>query len=148
MKPVENTLQTSERKFAELIDSYLNGPRTLSNTRLSYLILSKSIAHPSPTIPSPPPTPSPSAHTSALGNGEQALFEQDASQMTYQHDLLICAMHFLGDGMALHQFANDFFGLLGGLESDEQLGQLYELMHVAKDVWGPVQPGEGRKEKL
>ena len=28
------------------------------------------------------------------------------------YDLMICATHFLGDGMALHQFANDFFVLL------------------------------------
>ena len=29
------------------------------------------------------------------------------------YDLMICATHFLGDGMALHQFANDFFVILG-----------------------------------
>ena len=28
-------------------------------------------------------------------------------------DLLICATHFLGDGMALHQFAHEFLSLLG-----------------------------------
>ncbi|PPQ72339.1 hypothetical protein CVT26_007310 [Gymnopilus dilepis] len=31
--------------------------------------------------------------------------------------------------------------------SDEQLGQLYELMHAAKDVWKPVQPGDGEEQK-
>jgi len=27
--------------------------------------------------------------------------------------------------------------------SNEQLGQLYELMHASKDVWKPHEPGEG-----
>ncbi|KAF8181303.1 ACN9-domain-containing protein [Pholiota molesta] len=31
--------------------------------------------------------------------------------------------------------------------STEQLGQLYELMHAAKDVWKPVQAEEKQKEK-
>jgi len=61
----------------------LNGPRTLSNERLSYLIVSNS----EPQVVS-------------LGADQNA-------------DFLICATHFLGDGMALHQFANDFFTLLG-----------------------------------
>ena len=29
------------------------------------------------------------------------------------YDLMICVTHFLGDGMAVHQFASDFFVLLG-----------------------------------
>jgi predicted oxidoreductase len=31
--------------------------------------------------------------------------------------------------------------------SPEQLGQLYELMHAAKDVWKPVQVQEEEKRK-
>ena len=106
----------------ELIDAYLNGPRTLSNTRLSYLILSKSPAQSDPNIPSPPPTP-PTSDKENLENADQIHLAEDAGQTIYQHDLLICAMHFLGDGMALHAFANDFFGLLGSDKSDEQLRQ-------------------------
>ena len=30
-------------------------------------------------------------------------------------------MHFIGDGMALHQYANDFFTLLGSEKSASQL---------------------------
>ncbi|KAF4613845.1 hypothetical protein D9613_008098 [Agrocybe pediades] len=30
--------------------------------------------------------------------------------------------------------------------SNEQMGQLYELMHAAKDVWKPVSSGQGEKE--
>lgn len=78
-------------RIIELIDSYLNGPRTLSNDRLSYLVLSTSEAS---------ETSSPS------------------------HDILICAAHFLGDGMALHQFANDFFTLLGSAKTSGELEAL------------------------
>jgi hypothetical protein len=73
---------------SELIDTYLNGPRTLSNERLSYLVVSSDDK------------------------------SQDAER---NYDFLICATHFLGDGMALHSFANDFFGLLGGTLDDKSL---------------------------
>lgn len=128
-----------------MIDSYLNGPRTLSNTRLSYLILSKSVTQSNTTIPSPPPTPSSYAQTDTLEGGEQASFGQDAGQLIYQHDLLICAMHFLGDGMALHQFANDFFGLFGGQDSDEQLTQ--RLSEEWKSRWS-VLPQDVRLQQF
>ncbi|THH33423.1 hypothetical protein EUX98_g750 [Antrodiella citrinella] len=114
LKDAEANIEYRSQTKDEMIDSYLNGPRTLSNTRLSYLILAKSLAHSDPAIPSPPPTPH-------LDGGSQTLSVQNATQPTYQHDLLICAMHFLGDGMALHAFANDFFGLLGAKDSDEDL---------------------------
>ncbi|KAH9486485.1 hypothetical protein JR316_0000550 [Psilocybe cubensis] len=64
----------------DLIDAYLNGPRTLSDSRLSYLIVSS---------------------------------DDPTEEIKKSYDFLICATHFLGDGMALHQFANDFFLLLG-----------------------------------
>ncbi|KAF4623417.1 hypothetical protein D9613_002249 [Agrocybe pediades] len=83
-RSLEYRLQSKD----ELIDSYLNGPRTLSNERLSYLIVS----------------------TTDRGDG----VEKD-------YDFLICATHFLGDGMALHQFANDFFSLLGSSADDALL---------------------------
>jgi hypothetical protein len=81
-----------------LIDTYLNGPRSLSNSRLSYLVVSQP-PEDGLGIPTPPVTP----HLSADATGD----------ITRQYELLICAMHFIGDGMALHQFANDFFCLLG-----------------------------------
>ena len=85
----------------ELIDSYLNGPRTLSNDRLSYLIVS---SRDSDHLPTPVSTPNPDMPNTASSNlGEIREF-----------DLLICAMHFLGDGMALHRFANEFFTILAG----------------------------------
>ena len=72
----------------ELIDAYLNGDRTLSNDRLSYLIISSDGAN----------TNTPTNHS---------------LESVKNYDLMICATHFLGDGMALHQFANDFFVILG-----------------------------------
>lgn len=81
---VEYRTQTKD----ELIDSYLNGPRTLSNDRISYLVFS---------------------FPEYNGPGGDTLKCQ----------FLICAAHFLGDGMALHQFANDFFSLLGSSTTPE-----------------------------
>ncbi|CAA7265890.1 unnamed protein product [Cyclocybe aegerita] len=85
-RALEYRFQTKD----ELISSYLNGPRTLSSNRLSYLVVSSSES------------------------------EQEGEQ---DYHFLICATHFLGDGMALHQFANDFFGLLGGSLDLASLGQ-------------------------
>jgi len=91
----------------DLLDSYLNGPRTLSNQRLSYLIVSET-----PKVDGHLPT-DPSAR----------LPDHDLNHV-FEYELFICAAHFIGDGMALHQFANDFFGLLGGASSQEELDQL------------------------
>lgn len=35
-------------------------------------------------------------------------------------------MHYIGDGMALHTFANHFFGLLGGDLSESELRDFLE----------------------
>jgi hypothetical protein len=72
----------------DLIDAYLNGDRTLSNDRLSYLIIS-----------------SDSSNTNIAAD--------HSPESVKNYDLMICATHFLGDGMALHQSANDFFVILG-----------------------------------
>ncbi|GLB35870.1 hypothetical protein LshimejAT787_0301580 [Lyophyllum shimeji] len=83
-----NNLEYRTQTKDELIDSYLNGPRTLSNDRISYLMIS---------------------------------FPRDSasSGTPVRCEFLICAAHFLGDGMALHQFANDFFSLLGSTTTSE-----------------------------
>ena len=76
--------------WTELLDSYLNGPRTLSNERLSFLVVSQDPTH--------------------EGGSNEGL--QDNRSTNGNYDILICATHFLGDGMAVHTFANDFFNLL------------------------------------
>lgn len=93
----------------------MNGPRTLSNTRLSYLVVSHSHEQ---DLPTPPLTPVPE-------HGAPSEM-QDAPRQEPQHELLICAMHFLGDGMALHQFANEFFGLLGSEKTDDDLAAMLD----------------------
>ena len=105
------------KRRSELIHSYLNGARTLSNQRISYLILSTS-----GSTPTPPITPIPSA----------SLLENDQPESDF--DLLICAAHFLGDGMALHQFAHDFFTLLGSQSSAKDLEETLNKEWVER--WG------------
>ncbi|KAK0208750.1 hypothetical protein DFS33DRAFT_1372027 [Desarmillaria ectypa] len=119
---VEEALNDADRNLEsrsvvkdELIDSYLNGPRTLSTDRLSYLIISS--ADEGSSLPSPPSTPVPSA---------TAPHDTNPSM---NHDILICATHFLGDGMALHQFANDFFSTLGSSKDE------HELMGILRTEW-------------
>jgi hypothetical protein len=58
-----------------IVDEYLNGPRTLGNERLSMLFIK------------------------AVGHGKW--------------EVMLTATHFLGDGMALHTFMNDFYTILG-----------------------------------
>ncbi|KAI1789818.1 hypothetical protein LXA43DRAFT_892212 [Ganoderma leucocontextum] len=110
----------------ELIDSYLNGPRTLSNNRLSYLILSEPVTSPELML-TPPRTPSPAMSEPREPEPEATIDDEfPEAERTRQYELLICAMHFLGDGMALHAFANDFFGLLGGDKSEADLQQILQ----------------------
>ncbi|KAI6163872.1 hypothetical protein EDD17DRAFT_1475849 [Pisolithus thermaeus] len=104
----DNNLEYKPVSKDELIGDYLNGERTLSNQRLSYLI----IADGSASLPTPPLTP-------------QELNNVPDTDPNHNHDLLICAAHFLGDGMALHQFANEFFRLLA---SDKSLQELETLL--------------------
>ncbi|KII94084.1 hypothetical protein PLICRDRAFT_415673 [Plicaturopsis crispa FD-325 SS-3] len=113
----------------ELIDSYLNGPRTLSNERLSYLIISKP-PKAEESLPSPPATPDLSE-------------SQGEDSVSREYHFLMCAAHFLGDGMALHAFANDFFGLLG---SDKTVMQLEAMMHLEwVERWGKLSSDEASK---
>ncbi|KAK0505685.1 hypothetical protein EDD18DRAFT_1304501 [Armillaria luteobubalina] len=107
LNDADRNLETRSAVKDELIDSYLNGPRTLSADRLSFLIISS--VDEGSSLPSPPSTPIPST---------TAPHDTNAS---VNHDILICATHFLGDGMALHQFANDFFSLLGSSKDEKEL---------------------------
>ncbi|KAI0639599.1 hypothetical protein C8Q77DRAFT_1214109 [Trametes polyzona] len=116
-------LEYSNQTKDELIDTYLNGPRTLSNSRLSYVILSEPPTSPL-LMPTPPRTPSPT--NAELETDSASEDEASEAEPKGEYELLICAMHFLGDGMALHQFANDFFGLLGGTKSDTELHELLQ----------------------
>lgn len=73
-----------------MIHDYLNGPRLLGSHHLSHLFFSTSLDQ-------------------EIENGTGTLQDNDLPK---QCDILIAATHYLGDGMALHNFANDFFSLL------------------------------------
>lgn len=79
-------------------------------------------------MPTPPPTPLPDAAAGQLSA------MQDTEPQDPEHDLLICAMHFIGDGMALHTSANEFFGLLGSDADDAALRAVLEDEWQAR--WG------------
>ncbi|KIY73467.1 hypothetical protein CYLTODRAFT_216536 [Cylindrobasidium torrendii FP15055 ss-10] len=95
-----------------LIDGYLNGPRTLSNDKLACLLLSSTSSD--TMVQSPPATP--------VSNSSMNTENADLRQ----HDILICTTHFVGDGMALHQTANDFFALLGSSHDQQALWAMVE----------------------
>lgn len=104
LSDAESALEYRSQTSQEVLDSYLNGPRTLSDQRLSYLVVSS---------------------TSPLA----ASSEEEVSW-----DLLICTTHFLGDGMALHQFAHEFLTLLGANDETALLDILKtEVAKVAKE---------------
>jgi hypothetical protein len=119
-------------ELLDLIESYLNGPRTLSNERLSYLIVSRTPAK----LPTPPSTPR-NAEVLPVWSSERLT---DDNPVDYE--LFICAAHSIGDGMALHQFANDFFGLLGSARSQEAMEQL--VADEWKQRWGRLIPADVR----
>lgn len=99
-----------------LLERYLNGPRTLSNDKLAYLVLSTHSSSKSAPPPTPMATPNPADGAAAFADELSVSEPEDMREF----DLLICAAHFLGDGMALHRFANEFFTLLAG--TDEATG--------------------------
>ncbi|KAJ7808257.1 hypothetical protein B0H14DRAFT_3762510 [Mycena olivaceomarginata] len=96
LESADASLEYRSQSKDEMIDAYLNGPRTLSNERLSHLVISQQPAQ----------------------DGSETL---DSASDLQNFDLLLCATHFLGDGMALHNFANDFFTLLASDRTDEDL---------------------------
>lgn len=79
-----------------MISTYLNGPRTLSDERLSYLYIS------SPD------------HVDWTSEKEQDFI------------CMMCATHCIGDGMALYSALNDFFILLGGDGDESELRRLLD----------------------
>jgi hypothetical protein len=76
----------------ETLDLYLNGPRYLSDSKLGALWIT---------------TERPESDLSSLS------LQEGQEEATDFHFWLL-ATHFLGDGMALHSTANEFFELLGG----------------------------------
>ncbi|KAG7088574.1 hypothetical protein E1B28_012553 [Marasmius oreades] len=96
----------------KLISDYMNGPRTLSSSKLSYVIISERNPNSSQT------------------EGEEAHAE---------YDLLMCAPHYLGDGASLHQCTHELLCLLSN-NSDTQL-KAQILIDPNRDVdWHGILP--------
>ncbi|POY71246.1 hypothetical protein BMF94_5558 [Rhodotorula taiwanensis] len=88
----------SGRSASEIISSYLNGPRTLSDEKLSYLVISR------------PGSAADVAFGSAADHVDDEMRD---------FDFFLFSTHFLGDGMALHSTAGEFFRLLTAEQNDE-----------------------------
>jgi len=86
----------------QVLNSYLNGNRTLSDDKLAALIIS--------------------TNESEIDASGLSLQEGEDEKLQ-RYEFFLLATHFLGDGMALHTTANEFFDLLGGkLEACEKAG--------------------------
>ncbi|KAG8678230.1 hypothetical protein FRC09_020006, partial [Ceratobasidium sp. 395] len=86
----EDEMDIRESSKDDLLSTYLNGPRLLSASRTSYLIIARD----------------------PVGEDKWHLF--------------LCALHCIGDGMALHACANEMLLLLGAGGGDEALGKVLE----------------------
>nr|XP_018259757.1 uncharacterized protein I303_07825 [Kwoniella dejecticola CBS 10117]OBR81915.1 hypothetical protein I303_07825 [Kwoniella dejecticola CBS 10117] len=91
----------------DIIDTYLNGPRTLSDERLGYLVVKAPAAV------------------------NEAPLEKE------EYEIMLCATHYLGDGMALHSFMNEFYTILGSDQSTELIASLIEEKLSGKPVGIP-----------
>ncbi|KAJ3852675.1 hypothetical protein EV368DRAFT_40506 [Lentinula lateritia] len=78
----------------ELISNYLNGSRTLSDERMSYLVISTS------------------SDLGTFANNDEG-----------KYDILMCAPHFIGDGASLHQCTHELMTLLSSPQTTHDLAQ-------------------------
>ncbi|KAL5536002.1 hypothetical protein ACEPAF_4096 [Sanghuangporus sanghuang] len=124
----EGSLEFRQETKDALIEGYLNGPRTLGNERLAYLILGNVPAETRDVLPSPAATPSPS-------DDRTEAFITSSTDDVQEFDLLICATHFLGDGMALHTFANEFFRLIAGKGEDGVSRSTEQIEEMLEQEW-------------
>lgn len=84
LKRSEAAMEFCELSKDALLDRFLNGPRTLGPDRLAFLFVASEPG------------------------------QESAAEGVRNFDVMCCATHFLGDGMALNRFMNEFFELLGG----------------------------------
>ncbi|EJD40844.1 hypothetical protein AURDEDRAFT_115711 [Auricularia subglabra TFB-10046 SS5] len=135
LSDARGSMQWKEGSKHDLIDGYLNGPRTLGNSRLSYLILSSPSHLHLHTPPSPPKTPQLSRPGSPASFSEERPGGPPVAPDA-ELDILIAATHFVGDGIALHTFANDFLQLIAGI--DEGTGAQRteaQLLAILEEEW-------------
>lgn len=98
---------------ADVVDNYLNGPRTLNDASLSTLVFV------GPAFMTPPSSPGRKAPDT-------------------KYEFMLCAAHFIGDGMALHTFMNEFYTLLG---SNLDVSDLEHMIDQQLDTIVPLPQG-------
>ena len=107
------TMDQAASRFAylgsgsDIVSTYLNGPRTLSNDCLAMLVV-------------------------AVPETEDG-----------EYEIMLCATHYLGDGMALHTFMNEFYTLLG---SDRSIDDFVAV--IEKQLDAPHQLPASLEERL
>ncbi|KAI5122362.1 hypothetical protein M0805_004120 [Coniferiporia weirii] len=134
-----------------LVDAYLNGPRTLNDERLACLIFGcvpSGADADTELLPTPAGTPDPSGHRAEAPPASSSSSYGEASDDVREYDLLICATHFLGDGMALHRFANELFLLLAARDAEGREKTTEEIEDMLRTEWEERWGGNDREEKL
>ncbi|EPQ60425.1 hypothetical protein GLOTRDRAFT_15015, partial [Gloeophyllum trabeum ATCC 11539] len=114
-----SNIEYCTRSKDELIERYVNGPRTLSDSRLSCLIISQPGVG-ATSLPTPPLTPTCSSNPSKT--------DLSAEEM-YDYELLLGATHFIGDGMSVIDLCKSLFDILGSEKTTCQ------LEGVLRDEW-------------
>lgn len=91
----------------DLVNAYLNGVRTLSAKMPAQLIIRRGTARSTDLSGAWAPA---DADDDGLANAE----------------VMLCTTHYVGDGMALHSFMNEFYALVGGPLSIDELQALLQ----------------------
>ncbi|KAH8110634.1 hypothetical protein DFH11DRAFT_1730086 [Phellopilus nigrolimitatus] len=133
-----------------LVDAYLNGPRTLGDERLAYLIVGCGGGGAAEPLLTPASTPGPTqtrdeAFPPFPPSPSAAPASDPPEEDVREYDLLICATHFLGDGMALHRFANELFLLLAGRDAEGREKPTAEIEEMLRREW-EARWGGGHRE--
>ncbi|KAH7100331.1 hypothetical protein BKA62DRAFT_706702 [Auriculariales sp. MPI-PUGE-AT-0066] len=123
-----NNMELRIQSKDDLVNTYLNGPRTLSNDRLSYVV----VATPHESADFPFATQH-NKLAAALKNlsllppmPSLQHFPAANSASSQEFHYLLAAPHCLGDGMALYRMSDEFFELIASDNSDEDLEQLVQ----------------------
>ncbi|EJT99015.1 hypothetical protein DACRYDRAFT_82912 [Dacryopinax primogenitus] len=109
---------------AEFVDRYMNGsPRPLDDDCIARLVIARSgsstdgdspfdVASASPSVPVVVSSTVTGELVTGLVNGHTNIYDADRSSAKASYDLYLCAPHFSGDALPLHQSAHDFLVLL------------------------------------
>ncbi|KAL1412681.1 hypothetical protein Q8F55_000428 [Vanrija albida] len=89
----------------DLVNAYLNGVRTLSATMPAQLIIRRGTAR---------------------GTDLSGAWAHEADDGLDNAEVMLCTTHYVGDGMALHSFMNEFYGHLGGERTIDELQALLQ----------------------